>query len=370
LKNKLILIILFILLSKININPDNLSLIGNYIKLVVSDDNGGFNLYGKNNIGDKWLPLLFEDFPPTSYFRFFMDQKKLPFGFGGRGRYSEIEIRDKSVYYFWQDKKIKIELVYQLVSSVDSSNADTLIIDLNIINLTYDVYNIEYFLCLDTLLGESSDKHFILSDKNVLNFEREFIDTSNISSIQSYDDKSKLGVNIILNQKNQITPTRIFFANWKRVESQVGLYKVRDQRIFDLKPYSINDSAVFIEYTNQEIIPEKNNHYRFIISMKSNFIENIDTEELITEVDNNSDMDSDNLISSNTDNNNDALNNNADKTNDINLDELNFINMSLKDLLDLLDKINNKLKSNDLTDKDVNTLNSILAEIKKRRGYK
>ena len=98
--------------SSTTVKDNTFRLIGNYIKLKVFENNGSFVLYGRKRVNNDWIPLLYETIVPTSYFRFSFDKKRIPFGEKGKGITSDIEIRDKSIYYFWQEKRIKIEIVY------------------------------------------------------------------------------------------------------------------------------------------------------------------------------------------------------------------------------------------------------------------
>ncbi|MCK4798430.1 MAG: hypothetical protein KAT05_13705 [Spirochaetes bacterium] len=355
--NKKIILFLFFSFLLFNLSAQQTRLLGNFIKLVVSNNDGKFLLYGRNNIKDDWIPLLFEDFPPTSYFKFFKNQKQIQFGEEGTGRYSEIEIKDDKIYYFWQNTEIKIEIIYYLISSNISKSADTLMLDLNIINLTENLYSIEFFLCIDTCLGESTKNHFILPGNMILQTENEIPSEASLSYIQTLNNDLNIGANIIFGKNKQVIPNRIFFANWKRVEENIGLYKIIDGRNFDLKPYSVNDSAIFIEYTNEKIYPNKDHIYRFIISMKNDiYIKTKQEESKDKEVKQKDKIDKEDKTYQ------------KDRINTENHGKLNLINLTLDDLLELLDKINQKLENGEsLTNKDVELTNKILEEIKKNK---
>jgi hypothetical protein len=352
-RNKIFIIFILIGFAGFTIFADPLSLIAKHMKLTVSDKNGGFLLYSRANTKDKWIPLLFEDEIPTSYFRFFKDQKVIPFAEGGRGRYSEIKIKDNSIVYFWNNDEIKIQLTYRLVPSKPDSPIDTLLIDLEIFNLTSDIDKINFFLCIDTYLGEQSKRPFILPDNSIITRERELLDLSGIPYIISKNEELKTSVNVILDENYIIKPDRVFFANWKKLEQNIGPYILQSDFNFDLKPYSINDSAMFIEYKNRKINLIKSNKYNFIISMKNEIL--LDEYKIAEK-------------KSAGDNTIDISNKNQQTQN--NTEELNLINMSLADLLALLDRINTKLENGAiLTDEEINNIQKILAEIKKRRNY-
>ena len=78
-----------------------------------------------------------------------------------------------------------------------NGNADTLYVNVNILNLTNKEYKINFFLCLDTYLGENSKEHFLLQDNSILNYEHEIINPTNIIIIRSFDRKQNLGIDIL-----------------------------------------------------------------------------------------------------------------------------------------------------------------------------
>lgn len=325
--------------------------------LSVSEEDGRFILYRRNDKADKWKPLVFEDFPSTTYFKFFdKSSKVLDFGLGGKNNYSETKIIDDTIVYFWKNQEIKIKIVYKLVPSVAGGSSDTLLIDLSLINLTDKIININYYFCVDTYLGEKLNKHFLIPGGVVVDSEKEIPKNGIPGIITSFDNDLKLGVNILLNKEKQITPDRVFFANWKKVEQENALYKVDTGKSFDLKPYSINDSALFIEYNDCVLKANNDLTYRFILSVNSDVIAIEDKKEVVKEEVVKIDSAKDKTISDNSD----------DKK-----DSSKLINLSLSELLKLLDKINKKLTSGEkLEESDVELSKQILSEIKKRKGKK
>jgi hypothetical protein len=350
LKNRVFIIILFLILVCFGLNANKTVLIGNYIKLIVFNDDASFMLYGKNNVNEKWVPLLFEGQRSTSYLRFYQNHDRIPFGEGGVDRYSEITIVNNSIHYFWQNTNIKVELVFTLVSSLETRSADTLIIDMKILNLSINKYNIEYYYCFDTYLGEAENQHFIAPGNLVINSETEYSKLAIPEKIQSISKEKHIGVSFFFRKEKQLLPDRIFFANWKKVDSNLGLYKIFENSSFSLPPYSMNDSAIFVEYVNQEIIPYQDHINRFIISMNNN-VEIIEKSPKKSDTENN--------IAPNEENDIKSVE-----------DELDLATMDLSDLLKLLDYINKKIETYEIIDeKDVELSEKILNEIKQRRKY-
>jgi hypothetical protein len=278
LKNKLILLIFFLTINSV-IFSEQLKLIGNYIQLSVSRSDGKFLLYGRNSIKDKWIPLTFENFPSTSYFKmFYHDGTEIKFGQSEKEISVNSKISGDDIIYNWQNKNIRLELDYKLIRENDNSSANALIINFTISNLTEKDIIIDYYYCIDTYLGEKSKKHFTLPGNITLNSEKEFLSADIPPVITSYDDKSNLGIDIFFYQNNNIKPTRIYFANWKHVSEFPGFYKIQDGRSFDLKPYSINDSAVFADYMNQKVTAKNSIKYQFLIKSKNVIVKDKEPE--------------------------------------------------------------------------------------------
>lgn len=354
-KKKIILLFLINLISLSFLFSNEKTLYGNYIKLAVKDD-ACFNLYTRNSIKDQWTPLLFEDTYPTSYFKIYTDNKEVFFSKGGPGRFSDLYIKDDKIYYYWYDKDTRIDLIFQLTQDNGLDNANTLVMDLLINNKATKNNIYDFYLCLDTYLGEKTNEHFSLQDNFIIKKESKIETPENLTKISSYDKKKQLGLDVIFNKnEQQITPSLVFFANWKKVQTTVGLYSPVDGLSFDLLPNSINDSALFIQYNNQDIPSTKQNKYEFILSAKNNI-----RKEIIP-------VKKEEINNSETKKNNNVPNDNLNNL----VQNKNLSSFDIKDLLDLLDSINQKLNSGkNLSDDEVNLMNKVLEEIKNKRNVK
>ncbi|HPO49997.1 MAG TPA: hypothetical protein PLO89_06690 [Spirochaetota bacterium] len=351
-KNKFV-IVLFLFFA-FTLTAEQLKLVGNFISLSVSEEDGRFILYRRATKSDKWSPMIFEDYPSTSYFRFFdKDFNTIDFGLGGKNNYSETKIIDDSIVYFWQNKEIKIKLVYKLISSKAGFSSDTLTVDMLLLNLTDSQIKISYYFCLDTFLGEKSGSHFFLPGNVVVDKEREMTHKSIPELISSFDSVSKNSINVMFGKERQEPLTRIFFANWKKVEQSKGVYKVEKGANFDLKPYSINDSAIFLEKTNVDLRANGDASNRFIFNVVGDG--NFEGKKVEVE----------------DDKKDEEVKKESDDKEVTEESENELINMSLSDLLKLLDKINKKLSSGEkITEEDVELSKKILSEVKKRKGKK
>jgi len=367
LNKRLILIFLLVILLSFQLYPSTHKLIGNYIKIEVNDKDGRFLLFSRNSKESEWIPLVFEDYPSTTYFKFFANKKDVNFGTQGYGKSSEIKIDKNKIIYNWKNDVINIKLIYQFIPSSTSSYADTLIIDLLIDNIDHNRLSLDYFFCIDTYLAEVSREHFNFQNTSIKS-ERELSKLPDDFVISTFNKNLNLGLNFIFSKSDdQILPDRIYFSNWKRVEENLGIFKVIMRRPFDLEPYSYNDSAIFIEYLNQKFNLKEQKKYRFILSMVNKvLIADSSKEDIKVETIDNKDIKSDFVE------NNKLKDNETDgkKFSDLKLRKnLSLLNLNLKDLLELLEIINKKMESGEkLTDNDVDMVEQILAEIKKRRN--
>ncbi len=364
-KRGLLISILFLFIPFF-VYTEQLKLLGNLFMVSVSEEDGRFVVYQRANKQEKWKPLIFEDFPSTTYFRFFAKNLNIiDFGAGGRNNYSEARIVDNSIIYFWQNRELKITLKYTLTSARSGDSSDTLLIDMNILNLNDTDITVNYILCVDSFLGEKSNRHFLLPGDIVINEEKEILKDGIPNYITSYDPSQKIGLNVIFNKENQQSPYRVFFANWKKVEQSSGLYKVESGRNFDLKPYSINDSALFLEFRDVKIASKALASNRFVLSTKNdvNIVNNVKDSDKTTTTQNKESVTTTTTTT--------TVSTITTTTILQNIDNNNFNNMTISELLALLDKINKKLSSNEkLTDEDIELSKNILDEIKRRKGKK
>jgi hypothetical protein len=361
LKNKLILSIFFLIIN-LTLFSEQLKLVGNYIQLSVSRTDGKFLLYGRNSIKTKWIPLTFENFPSTSYFKIFQHNgAEIKFGQSGNGFQIESKIVDEKIIYIWQSNYIKIELDYKLIPDGTSQYANTMIMNMNMTNLTEKETNIDYYFCIDTCLGEKSKHPFILLNNTVIDSEIEFKGNEIPSSVLSTDEKLNLGLESFFKTDDNTNPTRIFFANWKRVSEYPGFYKIEKERNFDLKPYSLNDSAAYLEYENQKIDVKGTKNYSFIFKMKGK----ITGEE----------------VSKKTEKPEEEIKEKMQETikeeplkeepkKEIKKEEkveqsktTDYDSMSVLELLQLIDDINKKMRSSNITEDEVNILKKRLEDI-------
>lgn len=341
--NRIILILLFLISLFFLFSSDSTKLVGSNFMVEVDNETGRFIPFGRKRSKDPWIPLLFFDNPPTSSFNFFYKGKKIPFGEGGKTSFSEIMIENNSIVYKWNDLYMNFELIYSLTRSSDSVVLDTLQIDLNINNLVNEERVIDFSFVIDTYLGEEAGPHFILPGNIPVNKEMVFYGSSIMSEIVSKGKNDFPVINIIFDHSGNVMPERLYFTNWKRFERNMGMFEVVDGRNFNLEPFSINDSVVVVEYKDQKINYSRKKNYTFYFSLNSDLIFDIKDEQLDEK------NQSDDFESKKTDNN-------IGK----------YSNLSLMDLLKLLDSMNEKIESGNINQSDLDEVDEIMEEIESR----
>ncbi len=310
----------------------------------VNNQNGRFIMYYRENDKSVWQPLMFEDANYTSFIKVHIDDIAIDFGEGGRGNDSSVWIDGNKIFYYWKNSVIRVDLSYELISVDNSIKVNTLKQKLSFTNISKKTFKLNVVYCIDTYLGEKGKTHFMLPGDMVLNYEDEMRGGGMVSYIKSRDKFSGLEFVLSLKEKENMDKHRVIFTNWKRYEGAGRGFVVKPERDFDLKPYSINDSAIFIEYKDLNLRPDENVHETLYLYGGRNVeVKEIVADEKIP------------LPAAVI----------SDKKSD--KSRSNFVNMSLDEILKLLDSINSKLENGEtLTKEDVDLTEKLLKEIESR----
>jgi hypothetical protein len=338
-------------------------LVAKYLQITVSNNNGSFTMYGRKSSEDDWVSLNHEDKQPTSFFKFFRDNSVVPFGSNSDGAFSEINIRNNAVEYYWNNKDGRIDLKYSLVKSEGSRFINTLVIDCTIQNFTEDVVSMDWLFCLDTWFGEKSKTHFYLPGNITVNNETELPFEASLSYIRSYSPEKEMALNLIFSQEDQVLPDRVYFANWKRITESIGLYEIKDGRSFDLKPFSLNDSAIVAEFRKREIYPDREHTYRIVLSMDSDII--INNRTGVEEPTTTTSTTTTTLPFTFTTTTTIFGDSTTEKRN---YGDIDLININLSDLIQMLNSLQDMIDKGSVTPAEVQRSREILEEIRRRTG--
>lgn len=342
---KLLIVILSISVSiSLSYGSDTKSLIGNNLMVKVNNLNGRFIMYYRENDKSVWQPLMFDDANYTSFMKVYIDDIAIDFGEGGRGNDSSVWIDGNKIFYYWKNSVIRVDLNYELISVDNSIKVNTLKQKISFTNISKKKFKLNVVYCIDTYLGEKGGTHFILPGDMVLNYEDEMRGGGMVSYIKSRDKSSGLELALSLREKESMDKYRVVFTNWKRYEGIGRGFVVKPEREFDLKPYSINDSALFIEYKDVDLRPDENAHETLYLYGGRN----VEVKEIAADEKR-------------------SLPDSASPGKEPDKSKSNFANMSLDEILRLLDSINSKLENGEtLTKEDVDLTEKLLKEIESR----
>jgi hypothetical protein len=139
------------------------------------------------------------------------------------------------------------------VLSASSAVADGLKLSLLLVNVSQTPVKVGVRWVLDTNLGEKKE-HFRLSSDDAVTSETKLEGNypESWSSRSAVDDGFGL---IVMLGNGSTPPSRVIFANWKRLDDAPWDSGFKAGREFNLLPYSFNDSAVAEYWDAQELGP-------------------------------------------------------------------------------------------------------------------
>ena len=228
------------------------------LKVVVNDRTGRFVVWGAEDLTKPvWTPLFLADDPTTSKWKLLvvdkvLGEKSLVLG-DDPSFTTTVEATDTGAKTTWTSRSLVATLTMDFVLSASSAVADGLKLTLAVVNITESPARLGVRWVIDTNLGEKKE-HFKLSTGEVLKDETKL--EGNYpdwwSSRSSTDDQMGL---LVMLGKGVTAPSRVIFANWKRLDDSAIDPGFKQGRDFNLLPYSYNDSAVAQLYDPQDLAP-------------------------------------------------------------------------------------------------------------------
>jgi hypothetical protein len=157
----------------------------------------------------------------------------------------------------WTSKTLKVTQTFEFLTSAASSVADGVKETLTLTNLTEATsLRPAVRVVLDSNLGEKKD-HFKVATGETLNSETKLEGSLPDWWVSPSAVDEKAGFLVMLG-KGATVPSRVIFANWKRLDDTPWDFVVKTGRDFNQLPYSYNDSAVAQYYDAQELAPGAN----------------------------------------------------------------------------------------------------------------
>lgn len=216
------------------------------IKLILHENSGRISVYYQNKlVSEEYTSLMLKQDPRTSGITLTVNNRLLRLGDTFEFKQSIINTRSGSAFV-WESKQLKITESFSFVTSPGSSIADGIKIDIEIENISEDSLSVGMKYLFDTYLGESNRNgaHFFLADNSAVETETSIKGLMPDFWYSSGNIDSDVGLLVMLDNNIVTAPDRVTFANWKRLDESGWTLNIKDNRNFNLLPYSINDSAV------------------------------------------------------------------------------------------------------------------------------
>ena len=237
------------------------------IKLVINEKTGRFVIWGtEDQAKPVWTALFLASDPTTSKWKLQVGDRTYVLGDDGAFSTS-VETTDTGAKVVWTSKTTVATLTFDFLVSMASSVADGLRLGMTVVNVSDAPVKVGVRWVLDTNLGEKKG-HFRLSSGETVSSETKFEGNypDYWASRSASDDQFGL---IVMLGKWSTPPSRVVFANWKRLDDAQWDFAYKQGRDFNLLPYSFNDSAVAQYYDSQELAPAGSRSLVVLLGLQS-----------------------------------------------------------------------------------------------------
>lgn len=207
--------------------------------------------YLADAVRNKYVALLYDQEPRTSFPTLSWNGKTYRLGESPDFRFTvKAEGADAVVEYRSGFACVRERL--RLIRSKGATDADGLLVEFSIENLSRDTASVGLRLLWDTYLGEKSRKHFELDGTQTITGERIFSGASIPGKVISPGDSGS-SLQIQLVGEGLTRPDKCLLANWKRLNDSGWSFEPSAGRGFTLLPYSIEDSAAALFYEPSDL---------------------------------------------------------------------------------------------------------------------
>ena len=243
---KKIIIFLTIFFCMISFNLGALELKEGRIKLILHENSGRISVYWQNKLAsEEYTSLLLKQDPRTSGIILISNNRLLRLGDTFEFRQS-VENTRTGAAFVWESKQLKVTESFSFVTSPGSSIADGVKIEIEIENISEDSLSVGMKYLFDTWLGETNKgkEHFFTSDGSGISSETVLKGLLPDYWISAEKADADTGLLMMLDNEVVTSPDSVIIANWKRLDESGWTLNTKEDRNFNLLPYSINDSAV------------------------------------------------------------------------------------------------------------------------------
>lgn len=241
-------IILFLMVSTLS---GAIELEKGRIRLFVHEKTGRFSLYHLTEAGkNDSRPLFYDTDPRTSFLTIVHDNKTFRMGESGEFSMKTERTRDTAAI-IWTSSDLEISQTFSFFGS------DGIQIRLSIKNTGTRESRLGARYLIDTHLGESSRSHFATNTDSRYPGETSIVPALGVNYFVSAQDdrKDDFGLKVMLRGSGISEAREVVFANWKRLSETAWHFTVNPSRNYSLMPYSINDSAAALYYSEEPLKP-------------------------------------------------------------------------------------------------------------------
>lgn len=237
------------------------------LKITLHEKTGRFALAGaEDQLKPVWTPLFSPEDVTTSKWKLQIGDKTAVLG-EDSGFTAVTEATPTGAKVVWTSKALVVTATYDFLLSAAASVADGVKLGLSVVNVSDAPTKVGLRWLVDTSLGEKKD-HFRLSGGEVVNAETRLEGTMPDWWLSSPGVDEPMGL-LVMTGKGATPPSRVVFANWKRLDDATWDLTYKQGRDFNQLPYSFNDSAVSQVYDAQEIPSGGTREVTVLLGLKS-----------------------------------------------------------------------------------------------------
>lgn len=220
--------------------------------VVVNDHNGEFSLYFHDSFTGDYYPVFFEHDPGTTRLSVLMDNRLYHLE-PGHGFDIRVQTWGNSVIISWTSSQLSVIQTFTITPGPEDGQPDEIVMRISMINRSGMTHSLGFRALFDTVLGEDSNSHFEVPDREPVRREQEFI-TRDLPLFWSGRDQSgRHSVYMSFATGQTTLPDRLIFAGWKHLIESGWDYESVQNRSFDVIPYSVNDSAAALFFNPKSV---------------------------------------------------------------------------------------------------------------------
>jgi hypothetical protein len=317
------------------------------VKLEVNEDSGRYNVrYAESLAEGDFVPFFVPEDIWTTKDILILGGRRFVLGDEG-GFKTEVLPQSTGARILWSRSDFSVQKTIEIFSSSESQSGSGVKITYTLTNTGASNTRAQIGILLDTYLGEQG-VHFYTSDGQAITAEREIESFEMPESIVSRKRDESAGLRVMTLGSQLSSPQRIVLANWRRINDSKGDFDIKEGRDFNQLPYSINDSAIYLEYPTTVLRTQQT--AKLVVAIGSWSAPALDITNLAEDSDQ-----LDELLTA--------------TVNDADLSPAQLYQQDMDALIALLNELNDKLKQPQLfTEDDQQLYEATLKEIESRRN--